>query len=184
MAADLGRREPLRKSTPAPVSALSQGRRRNLLQQAAAVLLELIGRASAPGRCPFNVDFSASTDTGRELYVTDGTFGGTGLLLDIETGAGSSNPNDFILVGDTIFFSATNSANGTELWKTDGTAAGTTRVTDLGPGTDGSSPDLIGAVEINTVPTGLDLSASSVAENGASNTVIGTFSEPMPKAIR
>ncbi len=70
---------------------------------------------------------------GLEPWVSDGTLGGTSLLLDIWAG-----PNGGILLGcptcnavsagSVVYFSAYNGANGSQLWRTDGTVAGTANV--------------------------------------------------------
>jgi trimeric autotransporter adhesin len=94
-----------------------------------------------------NVIFSAQTVSldGYELYKTDGTFTGTGtaLLKDINTTTSfvGSDPSNFCLAGNSVFFSANDGINGSELWKTDGTNAGTVMVKDIKVGSSGSSPD-------------------------------------------
>lgn len=78
--------------------------------------------------------------TGGELYITDGTPGGTQLISDINPGAASSNPSgDFALMNGYIYFFAERPAEGRELWRTNGTAAGTTLVKDIVPGATGST---------------------------------------------
>ncbi|MEA2600557.1 MAG: hypothetical protein QOF89_1549 [Acidobacteriota bacterium] len=72
--------------------------------------------------------------TGQELFVTDGTQGGTGLLKDVQPGAGSSNPTALTRLGGLALFVADDGTSGLELWKTDGTAAGTVRIKDINPG--------------------------------------------------
>lgn len=52
----------------------------------------------------------------------------------------SGNPTELTLVGDAIFFRASDPATGAELWRTDGTAAGTTRVADINPGPASANP--------------------------------------------
>ncbi|MCA9322291.1 MAG: hypothetical protein KDB53_16235, partial [Planctomycetes bacterium] len=82
----------------------------------------------------------AATDgiEGRELYVSDGTPGGTGLLLDINPGGFpifgpfQSNPVGFTRVGNLVFFSAKTETDGEELWVTDGSTAN--QVMDIFPG--------------------------------------------------
>ncbi len=75
---------------------------------------------------------------GRELWVSDGTTGGTRLVKDITPGPDASEPFDLQVVGTTLFFfrfvpeTPTTPAR-TELWKSDGTEAGTVLVKDLGP---------------------------------------------------
>jgi len=86
---------------------------------------------------------------GRELWRTDGTLSGTGLVQDIVTGATGSNPTN--LTATTIFYnySATpalaftvnsDGANGTELWLSRGNAADTSLYYD--PGAAGSPANL------------------------------------------
>lgn len=79
--------------------------------------------------------FSAWNPTsGNELWVSDGTQAGTYMLMDINVGAGNSNPNQFIVFNDLLFFEADNNTNGEELWVTDGTLAGTQLFKDINPG--------------------------------------------------
>lgn len=54
-------------------------------------------------------------DIGSELYISDGTLEGTSLLSDINPGEGSSDPGQFIQVGDLLFFLATVN-NASYLW--------------------------------------------------------------------
>jgi ELWxxDGT repeat protein len=93
--------------------------------------------------------FSANDGVnGRELWVTDGTTGGTKLLKDINPGSSegyngetfpdSSYLNDFTIFNNKLYFSANDGENGTELWVTDGTANGTQLVADINPGSEGS----------------------------------------------
>jgi ELWxxDGT repeat protein len=77
---------------------------------------------------------------GTELWSTDGTPGGTGLLKDLLPGAGSSEPRDFVRLGTIALFTAFDPAHGRELWKSDGTAAGTVLVRDVSPGAASSYP--------------------------------------------
>src|SRR5437660_8993005 len=68
------------------------------------------------------------------------------LLKDIRTRQASSSAKNLCVVGNTVFFAATEGAHGEELWKTDGTPAGTTMVKDLRPGSLGSNPRNLTAV--------------------------------------
>lgn len=78
---------------------------------------------------------------GYELWRTDGTPGGTEMVIDIHPGrpvpccdiAGSS-PRGLTDVDGTLFFNAASPKHGRELWKSDGTAEGTTLVFDITPG--------------------------------------------------
>jgi ELWxxDGT repeat protein len=70
---------------------------------------------------------------GRELWHSDGTPEGSGLVKDLSEGVGSSNPGLLADVNGTLFF--TTSLN-TSLWKSDGTTDGTIRLktfTRMGP---------------------------------------------------
>ncbi len=83
-------------------------------------------------------------ETGNELWVTDGTTGGTNLVADINPGANGSNPNSLVQLDDQLYFIADNGETGNELWVTDGTANGTSLLKDINPGIDSSDPaDLI-----------------------------------------
>jgi ELWxxDGT repeat protein len=93
---------------------------------------------------------------GRELWKSDGTAAGTQRLADIAPGSGTSNPSELKIIGDTLFFAATDTpavlvtndpeqpsgyyTGNYELWKSDGTAAGTVRVKEINPGDAGSNP--------------------------------------------
>jgi ELWxxDGT repeat protein len=89
--------------------------------------------------------FSAfSTGSGTELWSSDGTTGGTVLVLDIEPGTASSSPRDMVVLGNIVYFTATTVANGTTVWRSDGTTAGTFRVSTATLDTDGiTTPALV-----------------------------------------
>ena len=81
--------------------------------------------------------------TGCELWITDGTHGGTMLVKDIATGVGSggfpngSYPGDFVVLANgRAVFAAEDATHGRELWTTDGTSAGTTLLKDIATGID------------------------------------------------
>ena len=44
------------------------------------------------------------------------------LVRDINPGSASSTPYNLAVMGNTLFFTATDGVNGFELWKSDGTA--------------------------------------------------------------
>ena len=88
-----------------------------------------------------SVVFVASTPTeGSELWISNGTSGGTTILKDINPGGFSSNVSGLTNIGGTIYFSADDGVNGQELWKTDGTSVGTVLVKDINPGPGPSGP--------------------------------------------
>jgi ELWxxDGT repeat protein len=79
--------------------------------------------------------FEANDGTnGNELWFSNGSSLGTAMVLDINPGAGGSNPRYMKKIGDILYFHADDGVNGAELWKTDGTAAGTSMVADICPG--------------------------------------------------
>ncbi|MFK7743363.1 MAG: hypothetical protein AB8H80_23810 [Planctomycetota bacterium] len=84
---------------------------------------------------------------GPELWVTDGTFAGTSLLLDIQPGYLGSDPSSLrVLPNGTLLFVAQTTQFGGELWRTDGTPQGTVLVRDVYPGPTGSAPRILSAV--------------------------------------
>lgn len=86
--------------------------------------------------------FRGSTPaTGFELYITDGTPGGTTLLKDINTGPGHSEPSDFAELNGVLYFTAVTTGEGRELWRTDGTPGGTTIVKDIATGPTSSNSE-------------------------------------------
>ncbi len=84
--------------------------------------------------------FPATDGAGRELWRSDGTAAGTFRFADINPGVLSSNPSEFLVIGQTLYFAAEGATGGNELWKTDGTVAGTVRVKDIVPGAAWSNP--------------------------------------------
>ncbi|MFW9264324.1 beta strand repeat-containing protein, partial [Nostoc sp. CALU 546] len=125
---------------------------------------------------------------------------GTVRVKDIFSGTGGSSPQNLTNVNGTLYFTAYDSSGDYsgdyELWKSDGTEAGTLRVKDIYPGLAGSNPNNLTYVngklyffadngntgqelfqlDLNSTPTDLSLSATSVNENVPANTVIGNFS--------
>jgi len=71
---------------------------------------------------------------GLELFISDGTPGGTQLLYDVYPGVKSSTPEWFHLFGEKVLFLATDDTHGREPWITDGTPEGTKLLADLSPG--------------------------------------------------
>lgn len=76
---------------------------------------------------------------GIELFTSDGTPGGTQLLLDLIPGFESSIPLSLTPAGGWVYFKGTTRQTGRELWKTNGTLSGTQLIVDLSPGTASSN---------------------------------------------
>jgi ELWxxDGT repeat protein len=86
----------------------------------------------------------ASVDpAGEELWSTDGTPGGTALLVDIRPGPANSLPEQLVLARGNILFTANDGVVGIQPWISDGTASGTVRLRDtpIIQSTAGSSPN-------------------------------------------
>lgn len=71
---------------------------------------------------------------GVELWITDGTAQGTGMVIDLWPGLPGSSPSSLLAAGDGVYFVANSGTSGRELWFSDGTAQGTRLVADLNPG--------------------------------------------------
>jgi ELWxxDGT repeat protein len=77
--------------------------------------------------------FAANDGTnGQELWISDGTTATTRMVKDINPGLNGSDPYEFTLWNNIIFFRAYDGAQ-TELWQSNGTNAGTYVVKDLTP---------------------------------------------------
>lgn len=68
--------------------------------------------------------------TGAELWISDGTEGGTVQVADILPGQDGSQPSNLTIVGSEVFFTALDADDEFDLWKTDGTTLGTVKVFD------------------------------------------------------
>lgn len=79
----------------------------------------------------------------RILWFSDGTEAGTRPIKDVGSEEAGSSPGDLTMVGDRLFFSASNGEFRRSLWTSDGTTAGTYMVADIIPGgSDGTSGHL------------------------------------------
>ncbi len=67
-----------------------------------------------------------------QLWVSDGTTTGTKLLNTINP-AGNSNPVNFFVFNNLLYFGAYDNANSSQLWTTDGTVAGTKMLKQIYP---------------------------------------------------
>ena len=90
--------------------------------------------------------FTANDGTnGAELWKTDGSGAGTGLVKDINPGAANGFPAGLpsmalaVKNSSKFFFTATGT-EGSELWQSDGTGPGTTILIDIAGGATGSDP--------------------------------------------
>lgn len=73
--------------------------------------------------------FSAASSGNSQLWRTDGTEPGTELVADINPG-GASDPKEFLVFQDLLYFVATTPGGPQQLWRTDGTEGGTLKVTE------------------------------------------------------
>lgn len=92
------------------------------------------------GKLYFNALDGFDFDNGQhgfELWVTDGTAGGTQMVKDIS--AESSYPSNLKAFGNKIYFNADDGTHGIELWATDGTSAGTYMVKNINTDGNGNS---------------------------------------------
>ncbi|MEK6220762.1 MAG: hypothetical protein N2D54_00760, partial [Chloroflexota bacterium] len=97
--------------------------------------------------------FSAdkSPEYGRELWASDGTEGGTVMLVDNAPGGEDGYADRFdeetvAEVNGLVYFAMNDGVHGSEIWQSDGTAAGTQLFADLNPGKASSQPyQLVGA---------------------------------------
>ena len=79
----------------------------------------------------FTYFVARTANHGTELWKTDGTPSGTGIVLDVFPGPPSSGPSDLTAVDGRLYFIAEHPRDGRVLWETDGTADGTGAVTLL-----------------------------------------------------
>ena len=77
---------------------------------------------------------------GAELWKSDGTEGGTTMVVDLMPGTTSSKAAWLTDVGGVLYLSTQGSTFGQELWRSDGTAAGTVPIADLNPSWGNSDP--------------------------------------------
>lgn len=117
---------------------------RRLLSYSTASDLTLIGQTS-PADSFTQLGSALLFRGGGELWRTDGTPAGTGLLRDIHP-TGDSNPRLFTVLNDVGYFFATDPVHGHELWQSDGTPEGTRLAVDITPGTASTNAQLMAAV--------------------------------------
>ncbi|OSZ79129.1 hypothetical protein CAP35_13010 [Chitinophagaceae bacterium IBVUCB1] len=98
--------------------------------------------AGYSGKVYFSASEALTNPEGNELWVTDGTVSGTKLLKDINTqfAYAGSNPSNFVVANNKLFFEANDGINGYELWVCNGTAAGTIMLKDINAGATDTKP--------------------------------------------
>jgi ELWxxDGT repeat protein len=74
---------------------------------------------------------------GIELWKSDGTPEGTGLVADLRPGAANAVPGEITVAGGSLYFHAFTEGTGSKVFKSDGTAAGTLLLVDTNPGASG-----------------------------------------------
>ena len=97
-------------------------------------MANLPARARAANSAQAEVTRSAASPAGVPVTLLTPT-----LVRDINPG-GDSQLSELTVVGDSIYFAATDGVHGTELWISDGSHDGTHQVRDLVPGSQGSKP--------------------------------------------
>ena len=92
--------------------------------------------------------FSANDgESGRQLWVSDGTTEGTKIVKNIASGVDESDnayslaPRNLIQFNDKLYFSATGDREDRELWVSDGTTEGTKLLKDINPNDSEDSVD-------------------------------------------
>lgn len=109
--------------------------------------------------------FTASNvagDGNRELWITDGTAGGTTMVKEIRAGNTGSFPRELTVFSPTLLLFNATDGFGAELWRSDGTPGGTTRVKDIFPGSTSS------------FPSGLTISNGSLFFGATDDTTLST----------
>jgi ELWxxDGT repeat protein len=137
------------------------------------------GDGSADHSSPYNLTvfngklyFSAQDRlSNRELWVSDGTEAGTVKVKELNPTAeqyydSSSNPDNLIVVNNTLFFTASDGTGGTALWKlgTPNTTPATVDIIDVAPDPTNQIVDSV-TIEVSD-GSGLDVADLSFAYNG------------------
>jgi ELWxxDGT repeat protein len=123
--------------------------------------------------------------SGRELWVSDGTTGGTVRVKDIVAGIGNAGIQEMTVVGDVLCFTADDGVNGREVWVSDGTAAGTQIVEDLLPGATSSVPHSLAGISTTLIFAALDATIGDEPRFAYldSNLIVEVIQDPAPPAL-
>ncbi|MFP6763536.1 MAG: hypothetical protein VB858_07960, partial [Planctomycetaceae bacterium] len=115
--------------------------------------------------------------TGRELWVSDGTAGGTRLVRDIVPGRTDANPEQLTAFGNDVAF-VLDDGSGKQIWVSDGSSGGTQQVLagldEVGPLTEFNG-NLIFAAR-----SGSDWQVFHAAPDGSTDFVITAISNALP----
>jgi len=121
-----------------PQLFVSDGSKQGTAPFASTSNLTQIGHSAIPRDCAYSIVFNdllyftASTAAqGSEIWVSDGTDGGTHILLDINPDAGDAAPGCFVNLNGQLAFFADDGTHGWEPWISDGSALGTHMVMDI-----------------------------------------------------
>lgn len=100
-----------------------------------AVFIKNVGDASSlvaapPGLGTLSALYfvGSNSDTGNEIWRSDGTAAGTGVLAESNPGTGDGYPGSFTFAGDRLYFRADEGDGQRELWMSDGSPGGTVRI--------------------------------------------------------
>ena len=112
------------------------------------------GNAASGGTVPRSSTAAGSTvyfagfdpTYGFQLWVSNGTAGGTTRLTTGNTTGGGLNPQGLTAMGSTVYFSGNDGVHGTQLWSSTGTTPGTTMLTSVNVAGGGLSPTDLTAV--------------------------------------
>lgn len=124
--------------------------------------------------------------SGRELWVSDGSSGGTIRVKDIIAGPGDAGIQGMTVVGDVICFTADDGVNGREVWLSDGTAAGTQMLEDILPGSGSSLPHSLAGIGTTLLFSALDGGIGDEPRFAfmASKLVVEWVQEPAPVELQ
>jgi ELWxxDGT repeat protein len=130
-------------------------------------------------RIPFKgmLFLKANNGTGDRLWRAGGSPTATASLVTPTNLSTLSDPDDFSVVGDHLYFSAVSAGVGRELWRTDGTDEGTELVRDLNTSGDGS-PSQVVAFKGSLYFTAFDSSSLGLWKSDGSPT--GTTTRLVP----